>query len=94
MATRMTHPLQDDNGILDYSLGVGTMPWSTVLAEEQANAAEFGDDLTFDYEAAVGWGDWRWVVYLNGHPYLVDGDAPPADPTRSPPAGADRSVSS
>ncbi len=77
MATRMTRPMIDaGNGTLSES-GAPRTPWSAVIASERENA---WDDWTFTVEPAQGWGEYRWLVVINDHPYLVDGDTAPTDP--------------
>lgn len=76
MAPRMTQPMIDDNGRLSEG-NAGRTPWSTAVASERENS--YGD-WSFKVEPAQGWGEYRWLVTINDHPYLVDGDEQPTDP--------------
>lgn len=72
---RMTQPMIDNGGTLSY--GAGRTPWSTVVAREREDA--YGD-WDFRVEPAQGWDGYTYLVTINGHPYLTDGDEPPSDP--------------
>lgn len=76
---RMTYPMIEDGGRLSYS-PVGPTPWSTVIRQERESEIAAYDGWTFVVEPSSGWPGYQWLVTINGHPYLADGDTAPADP--------------
>jgi hypothetical protein len=76
---RMTYPMIDNDGRLSYS-PAGPIPWSTVIARERESEVAAYDGWTFAVEPATGWAGYSWLVTINNHPYLVDGETPPSDP--------------